>query len=101
LFGMMFVAISIRPHPNSEAGRLTGDSRSAVRLMRIATGAWLFATAGALFVHNLNALLDIFVVFSVLYTAVTVLCALDALVAGLNGSRGPSLPQDPLTRQHA
>ena len=84
LVGVVFIVASIRAHPRSEAGNLTGSSRTFARLMGIATGMWLIGVAVTLFAHNLRALLGILVAFPVLYIAVAVVL----MVAGLSGGPG-------------
>jgi hypothetical protein len=67
LSGLWFVAVSIRPHRSSEAGRLTGSSRVFARLGGIGTGGFLIAIAIAAFSRDLNALAVIFGASLVLY----------------------------------
>jgi hypothetical protein len=79
LVGVIFVVVSIRRHPGSEADGLIGSSRAFARLMGIGTGGWLIAVAGAMFSHDRHALLGILVAFPVLYIVVAGVLMVTAL----------------------
>jgi hypothetical protein len=81
LSGLTFVIASLRPHPGSEAGSLTGGSRVLVQVMGIATG--VFTIAIGLFAGDPGALLGIFLTFAVLYGIVAVVLILAVLVSAL------------------
>jgi peptidoglycan biosynthesis protein MviN/MurJ (putative lipid II flippase) len=98
LFGVFLIAASIRPHPGSEAGSLSGVSRTLVQVMGVATGVWLIALAIALFGHDLGAVLDVFIVFGVLYGAVAVIVVLAALFGGTARYDGDR-PREPEIRR--
>jgi hypothetical protein len=101
LFGVWFVVAAIRPHPSSEAASVGVFGQ----LMGIGTGVWLIAVAVAAFAQNLDALLLIFAVSSVLYIVVAAVLMVGALAPAsdeLGGAhrREPRLqPEEPPRRR--
>jgi uncharacterized membrane protein len=84
LFGVLLVVCSFRPARGSELGSISGDSRGLAVAGLTSTGLFLIAMAIALILHDVGAVLDILILFGVLYSVATVM-----LLASLLGGWRP------------
>jgi hypothetical protein len=88
LAGVWFVVVGIRPHPDSEAGSLTGSSAFLVKVGGVGTGLWLILTSFALMGHDPQGALDILMVFAGLYFVLSAVVVVALLAGGLGRGRG-------------
>lgn len=97
IFGLVLMIVPLRPHPTSEAGRLTGPSRVAVKVLGVGTGLWSFLLGTALLGDDVAMTYGLIEVFFVLYlgvAGVTVLAMIVTIVGGARRSQQDRRPQD-------